>query len=255
MQHTTPNSPTNMCRLQKQVLTILAGIPENIYLSGESAVSRFYFNHRLSNKLTFQIASDDSLNESIDMLRNRLDKIVTISEEENTSSSYSAKISTEDSSINITLISSNEIKTGNPISSSLISIDNLLNLFTNIVIHLSKGSESTDIIDLIEIAENYQFNWQQEIARINELCPVDANQLANNISNAKLSDLTAINGLNKRYIPETLEKQLQIISNDILHGNENTLCPLGAELANAIIDHRALVEEDFTCLIKEHYRI
>lgn len=237
-------APSQVCRLQKSILDALSGLPGHFYLSDSSALCRFYLNHRITDELVFILDSGADFQGSIKIFTSRLANYFTLQQAFTSSSDALVIVSADNINIQIRFQKALATRISAPIISSMIHIDDLINIFIRLVINLSNEKSPETLLDIIKISCQYQYNWQMIINKINTMTPISIHQLIENISKISGNEIMNIDGQKQQNSSDELEVLTTKLINDIKSGNDNSLCPLGAELVNAIIDQQMLFADD-----------
>ena len=243
---TNPIIHSEACRLQKSVLNALSGLPGHFYLSDSSALCRFYLHHRMPDQLVFILDSDADFQLSFSAFTTRLANYFSIQQDIASTNEAIIIASADNTNIRIRFQQALLSRISAPIISSMIHIDDLFNIFVRLVIKLSGEKSPEALLDILKISAQYQYNWQTIISKINTITPISIDQLIENISNISGIEMINIGGQNQPNNADELERYIVILINNIKNGNDNSLCPLGAELANAIIDQQCLATENLT---------
>lgn len=222
----------NLYPLQNKILNILQQCKSPFYLTGGTALSRFYFNHRYSDDLDFFVngfSQDDYLNcikICINSIKDKDFIVDTVSDI--TSGSFRrifvSEKNTPSVKLKIEFINDIEIHYGSyKTVNEYDKIDSLINILTNKYTALYRYSIK-DCVDIYEICKNHSFNWADIINKSNEKeVGISVSDIANILSDCGKSRLEKIKWINSVDLYE-LQDCLKIISNDILFGQNNSLC-------------------------------
>ncbi|TAF74494.1 MAG: hypothetical protein EAZ53_08910 [Bacteroidetes bacterium] len=209
--------------LQDKVLKIIEHNGTDFYLTGGTAISRAYFNHRFSDDLDFFVNHNpDFLNEfkSIYSLFKDFDiKTSTLSE------SFARVFITEgDCVLKMDFVNDVKFRKGEVIPTPLFyRTDTVLNILSNKISALTRD-EPKDISDILVISSNTNFNWIEIIDDAkNKDMSVDELEIVKTLTNFDINRLKSIHWLYDIDIFK-MENQLNIIIQDILMGSQNSLC-------------------------------
>jgi hypothetical protein len=148
--------------LQDKVLKIVAGLPVNFYLTGGTALSRTYLNHRYSDDLDFFVNNALDFKIQVNTIVNALNQSGLLFDISVADDGY-ARIFVFDGQHALKLDFVNDVpfRYGSPsFSSTFIRTDNLSNILSNKVTALGRY-EAKDVVDIIFIAEKLSFNWEK----------------------------------------------------------------------------------------------
>ena len=161
---------TKLYPIQNEVLKNLSDLKLPFYLTGGTALSRGYFNHRYSDDLDFFVNDDKSflshVNLCIDQLKN---SGLNVDVEPSNSDTFSRMYINRNASglnkegLKIDFVNDIDVHYGSientPVYYRTDSIRNILsNKYTAIYRFSIK-----DVVDICEIARNYSFNWNDII--------------------------------------------------------------------------------------------
>ncbi|MBN2663709.1 MAG: nucleotidyl transferase AbiEii/AbiGii toxin family protein [Bacteroidales bacterium] len=218
----------------------MAKLNTPFYLTGGTALSKFYFNHRYSDDLDFFVNKNDDF---IPLIKKIFKKIEIFCKENNYRfdikkmriSDYFCQCFVEKDEVSLKIDFANDIETrfGNtiPIEKS-VNIENVRNILSNKISALFRY-EAKDIVDIWVISKNYKFNWETIFyeAKEKEL-GVDAITMAEIIQTFPKDKLQNINWINKPNFDEIM-KDLKTITKDFITGTDNSLCKTDIKIEEA----------------------
>lgn len=209
--------------LQNEVLRLPALHDSSFYLTGGTALGRYYLNHRYSDDLDFftnnQQDFQKNTEEIIASLRSKFDVEIN-----STSDSHiMLHIIKYEIQLKIDFVKDVPYRVESPLSSSLfIRTDHWKNILSNKISALSREA-AKDLADLIMISKTFDFRWPDVIQHasmkdmwVNEL------EVSRRIGEFPEKDLITVKWIRPPDIQE-LGKSLKIISKDILLGLDNSL--------------------------------
>lgn len=147
--------------LQDKVLNLLSSAKLKHYLTGETVLSRAFFNHRYSDDLDFFLNDDGQFEDESDRAISLLSAQFNVHVENKQIGYRRIFISTTNDGVNLKLDFVNDIAyhTGNFESGSLYyKIDNVLNILSNKISALGRKN-AKDIADIIWICHHISFSW------------------------------------------------------------------------------------------------
>lgn len=145
---------------QDEGLKIIADVKNDFYLTGGTALGRFYFQHRFSDDLDF------FLNHSSDFAL-QVDRIINAFKQQNVQFSFGIKsadfvrilLRKEDVNLKIDFVNDVAFHYGGYKKfPSFPRVDNWRNILSNKLTALERR-EPKDIADILFIARNYSFHW------------------------------------------------------------------------------------------------
>lgn len=208
--------------LQDKVMKIMGELENPFYLTGGTALSRYYLNHRYSEDLDFFVNRDDNFKDHADMFIDELTKYYSLSIDIKTRDFVRFNIKESDVLLKIELINDVKYHFGHFIN-KICRIDNVENILSNKISAISRNVPK-DFADILYIALNYHFNWievfdaaKKKDAWVNEI------EIANIIDSFNANKILDLNWI----VPEAEVKKhlgnFHIIAKDILKGIDNSL--------------------------------
>jgi len=144
--------------LQNKVLAVLDGLGTSLYLTGGTAVSRFYYNHRYSDDLDFFCHSEPDFHGIIEKIFRALESfgVEQRIRAENFSSLYIGGL------LKVDMVNDVASHIGDFLKHGLFSrVDNLENILANKLSALLGRSNPKDVADIWVIAVNSPVNWKK----------------------------------------------------------------------------------------------
>jgi predicted nucleotidyltransferase component of viral defense system len=208
----------SLYKLQDQVLEIVSGLENNFYLTGGTALHRFYYNLRYSDGLDFFSSNDLLFSENIT-------EILTACE--NSSIAYKRVVQAKDFQrivindfLQLDFVNDRVYREGKSNIIKGIRIDNIVNIFTNKVVAILDRDEEKDIFDLFAIFFNEEFSWKAMLNIANKKSPADRSFLIERIKSFTLEWLSNIKAIEKINITS---KEIDQICADINDESFNSL--------------------------------
>jgi predicted nucleotidyltransferase component of viral defense system len=211
--------------LQDKVLKALNDLDTGFYLTGGTALSRAYLKHRYSDDLDFFINSTDDFDIQVKRSVDALESVFQKKTEVTLTSDTFVRmfINDTDASLKLEFVNDVLFRQGEPIETELFKrTDTIRNILSNKISALSRR-EAKDLVDIIEIAKKYSFNWKEIIAeaKMKDMW-VDESEVMLIIKEFPLSRLEEIKWV-ESYNPEKFKQNLTIILNDLFTGRDNSL--------------------------------
>ena len=213
--------------LQDKFLIFLEEHYKNFfYLTGGTALSRFYYQHRYSEDLDFFTMTE------LKDFREKLSKILDAAQKNNmtleveTISDHFFRIYVQEreTSLKIDFVNEAVFHWGLFNSFPLFTcVDNETNILSNKISCISRY-EVKDIADIWALANHLSFSWRDMLDIANKKSPVDPLEVSKIIKTLPREELKLI----KWDLDVNIDKvysDLQIIAEDILLGRTNTLKP------------------------------
>jgi hypothetical protein len=211
--------------LQDKLLKLIGPLPVDFYLTGGTALSRVYLNHRYSDDLDFFVNLSGKFKEQVEIIVNNLPHLGLKFEILQADEGFARIFVYEDGcTLKLDFINDVLFRSEVPVSTTLYQFtDTIGNILSNKISALSRLS-AKDVVDVVYISQKYAFEWPVIISDAFEkdmwVNPVEAAKILDEFPLHKLND---INWIDK--MPENLwfESQLKVIIKDLLQGNSNSL--------------------------------
>ena len=211
--------------LQDNVLKIIHGCKTDFYLTGGTALSRHYLQHRFSDDLDFFLNASPHFHSQADdiiaALKNQWNESLSVNLQEDTF--VRLFLSEQDVQLKIDLINDVPFHFGEIISTELFSrTDSIRNILSNKISALARD-ESKDFADLLFITRAFPFNWEEVIHEakqkdswVNEL---DISKRLYEFNVERFDGLKWIEEIDLK----KCKVQLQRTAHDVLTGTDNSL--------------------------------
>ena len=211
--------------LQDKVLDIVSSIKNRFYLTGGTALSRAYLNHRYSDDLDFFVNNDDSYKEQVERILASIESSGLKFEEADMHESFSRIfVVKESSSLKIDFVNDVGHRVGVPEKTSFfVRTDSMRNILSNKLTALGR-LEAKDVVDILFISLNLSFNWKELFAEAKQkdswVNPIDTATILEQFPSEKLD--TIIWASNKPD-PEWFRQQLDKLIHNLIRGEDNSL--------------------------------
>jgi predicted nucleotidyltransferase component of viral defense system len=211
------------------------GLP--FYLTGGTALGRFYLNHRYSEDLDFFVNSNDDFSRHILVIKDELQKHFKTDIGKAIVTDEFARFFIEDSDTLLKLEFVNDVayRVGSPVKSDLGKIDTVINILSNKLTSIVGRDEPKDVFDLVTIAVNYSFKWLEIFKHAKEKAMINEIDLEQRMFSFPVSSLSNVDWLNKSLDTQKFGQQLRIIADDFILGNDNSLGKNKTQIENAKI--------------------
>jgi len=209
---------------QDDVLKAIEEENLDFYLTGGTALSRCYLDHRYSDDIDLFVNHNPEF-------KNQAQKAISLWGKKNwscevtTTTDSFVRIMLERSNISLKVDFVNDVAFhyGEFQGASFFSkIDNWRNILSNKICAISR-LEAKDIADILFISRKYQFNWEDILFEAKEKdLWVEPLSVSRFIEEFPVQELNAIKWINPIDLNK-LKRELKILHNDIFYGKENTL--------------------------------
>jgi len=200
------------------------GLP--FYLTGGTALGRFYLNHRCSEDLDFFVNRDPFFPRYIEEIKNAIERHFRVNLQQALfTDDFSRIFITEDDlSLKIEFVNDVSYRSGNTVSYYFGLLDTPLNILSNKLNAIISRDEPKDIFDIVYIAVNYSFNWQVVFAEAKQKAVINEIDVEERLWNFPLSLLENIDWNIESVDLDYFNRVLRKIADDFLLGNDNSVC-------------------------------
>jgi hypothetical protein len=209
--------------LQDKVLKIVTELPVEFYLTGGTALSRAYLNHRYSDDLDFFVNNADNFKAQASMVIKAL-KEAGISFETAVADEGYARIFVfqGEHALKLDFVNDVSFRSGTPEHTKLFErTDNLYNILSNKITALGRYSPK-DVVDMVYICEILSFNWESILNDAAEkdlwVNPINAAEILEHFPIEKLQEIA---WLGKAPSNEWFTSRIKQIITGILDGSDN----------------------------------
>ncbi len=204
--------------LQDEILQIVSKLDNAFYLTGGTALHRFYYNDRYSDDLDFFVTNGDNFNEDIHEIIDILQEY-NYDVEENVKSRDFYRL-TVNTLLQLDFVNDRvfRYKKSNIIKN--IRVDNKINILTNKINTIINRDEEKDIFDLFCFAYKESFNWGEALEIANKKAVVEKDILIYRLKSFPLKWLDRIKKIN---IITITKNDINILCEDILNDSDNSL--------------------------------
>lgn len=204
--------------LQDKVLEIAAKLENDFYLTGGTALHRFYYFARYSDDLDFFVSNGQNFHEDVNEF---IDAIL------NSGFSLAVDVKTRDfvritvnDQLQIDFVNDRVYRYKKSVIIDGIRVDNKINILTNKINAIINRDEEKDMFDLFCLAYHESFNWKEILDIANRKAVIEKAILLYRIKKFPLGWLDKIKIIKQI---EITQEKIEILYQDILNDNENSL--------------------------------
>jgi predicted nucleotidyltransferase component of viral defense system len=199
------------------------GLP--FYLTGGTALGRFYLNHRYSEDLDFFVNADPDFSKHILFIKNELQNQFNtdISKAIVTDEFVRFFINDNDTFLKLEFINDVAYRVGNPLKNNLGNIDTVTNILSNKLTAIVGREEPKDVFDIVTIATSFSFNWQEIFNHAKEKAMINEIDVEQRLFTFPVSSLSNADWLIKPIDIGIFEQQIRKIADDFMLGDDNSL--------------------------------
>lgn len=212
-------------RLQDKFLDWWHSLNLPFYLTGGTALGRFYLNHRFSEYLDFFVNADANYQQYIAALKSEIASRFSLSLQQSLFTEDFTRffITDEDVFLKIELVNDVPYYPGKPAGYPFGIIDTPLNILSNKLIAIVGRDEPKDIFDIIQLSLNYEFNWMNIFEHTKQKAVINELDIEQRLASFPVGWLENVNWLFRPIEPDTTRKNLNQIAGDFLWGRQNSL--------------------------------
>jgi len=205
-------------KLQDEVLSIIVELKSDFYLTGGTALHRFYYDARYSDDLDFFVTNSENMNESFDEIVQDL-------------KSLGYKVLLDVKARDFCRVTINKIlqldfvndrvyryKKSNIING--IKIDNKINILTNKINTIINRDEEKDVFDLFCLTYYEEFNWGDIFKIANKKAVIEKDVFIYRLKQFPISWLQRIKKIKEI---EITSNDIDILCDDVLNEADNSL--------------------------------
>ena len=150
-------------KLQDKAFNLLSGHYGNLYLTGGTALGRFYFDHRYSDDIDLFTHSDSSFQDTVKNIRQIIDLNFKAGKGKPVLYDDFIRVWLEedDCQLKIEFVNDVPYHWGDLFHINNIPIDNPGNILSNKLTCVAGRDEPKDVSDIITISLSYSFNWAE----------------------------------------------------------------------------------------------
>lgn len=211
--------------LQDKFLSWWVTLDLPFYLTGGTALGRFYLNHRFSEDLDFFMNASQNYQQHIAVLKRKISSHFDVNIQQSLfSEDFTRLFLTEnDIFLKIELVNDITYHTGQPIDYAFGLIDNPLNILSNKLTALIGRDEPKDIFDIIHLSLNYSFNWPDIFEHAKQKAIINELDVEERLISFPVVWLENVNWLIRPLDRKATQLMLEQIADDFLLGKTNSL--------------------------------
>jgi len=210
--------------LQDKILALIAKLPVAFYLTGGTALSRAYLNHRYSDDLDFFANALPEFKIQVNIILDSFSR-EKINFERGTFSGNFVRVIVQGSDIPVKIDFVNDVAYHyGPIQATNVyyRTDNPLNILANKLSALPRN-EARDLADLLYLCRGYKFEWEEMISIAQKKDAwVDPIKISQIVANFHISEMRSLKWI-KKPAYDRIKSDLKRIAEDLLKGGENSV--------------------------------
>lgn len=210
--------------LQDKIIRILTGNLGNFYLTGGTALGRFYLNHRFSDDLDFFVHHDSHFLEETGRIFQYLKKHVILDETATLQSDEFVRLWIDEGlRMKIEFVNDTPGRWNETMLFNNFPVDNPANILANKIGAMLNREEAKDVFDIVCIAENFSFNWRNVFQQAMEKQLMNEPDVLKRLLSFPVEWLDSVQWLKSPVSAADFTKKLEFISDDFLMARDNSL--------------------------------
>lgn len=224
-------------RLQDKLLPALKPLLSSFYLTGGTALGRFYLKHRFSEDLDFFTNQNKAFHALIKTIETSLiNKFAVLKNLSMVSDDFVRYYVEEDETIlKVEFVNDIAYRCGIPNAYKYGLIDTPLNILTNKLTALVGRDEPKYVFDIFTLAEHYQFNWLEVFNEAKNKALINEIDVEQRIQSFPVQHFQLADWIITSFDYEKAANSLQTIANDFFLGLDNSLGKNMLPIKNAIV--------------------
>lgn len=219
------NDYLNLYKLQDKVFHALSGHYGALYLTGGTALGRFYLNHRYSDDIDLFTNADVSFKDSVIKIRTILDSRFNALTDKLIIYDDFIRVWVEENNCELKIEFVNDVAAhwGKILPINNIPVDNPGNILSNKLTAVVGREEPKDVFDIIHLSLNYSFNWAEVFEQSVRKAIVAEQNVAERLSTFPVELLENKLWLKTPVNMNDLKEKLEVIADDFLFARDNSL--------------------------------
>ena len=211
--------------LQDKFLSWFHTMEYPFYLTGGTALGRFYLNHRFSEDLDFFVNNDPHYAAYVGEIKNRITSQFSVNIEQSLfADDYTRLFITEgDHALKVELINDVPYYAGKPQKYTYGTVDNLFNILANKLTSIVGRDEPKDLFDIIHLAGTYAFSWPEVFYHAKQKVVINELDVEQRLLSFPVEWFQNVNWLLAPPDLESLRNTVKQIADDFLLGRANSL--------------------------------
>jgi len=233
------SSATNfqkLYKIQDRIILSLKGKLEGFYLTGGTALGRYYLDHRYSEDLDFFVNADAEFSNKLNRIFRKLKEAFPIDEELSLlTDSYARLYIAGEDRLKIDFVNDVPEHWSALQNADGLMIDNPANILANKLCAILNRDEPKDFFDIVSISSEYSFTWRDVYYQAASKQLINETDIAIRLSSFPVNLLSNQIWLKSDVDRGDFATKLQSISNDLLFGRENSLGMAKHKLEEALL--------------------
>ena len=211
--------------IQDKILLALKPVISSFYLTGGTALGRYYLYHRYSEDLDFFVNNSSTFHSSVKIIEKVLPgKFPVLMNQSIVYDDYVRYyVEYEGSVLKIEFVNDIPYRCGTPVIYDYGLIDTPLNILANKLTAVVGRDEPKDVFDIYTLARNYSFNWVSVFTEAKNKAVINEIDVEQRIGSFPVALFKEADWHILPLDISTLGSSIRTIANDFLLGSDNSL--------------------------------
>ena len=207
-----------------------------LYLTGGTALGRFYLNHRFSDDLDFFISNNPDYKKYIEIIAKKLEQQFDLDKAQTVFYDDYSRFFLYDNDVFLKLEFVNDVSyhSGKLNNVFFGKIDTPVNILSNKLTAIINRDEPKDIFDIIHISLNYNFSWREVFLDAKNKAILNEIDVEQRINTFPIEWLKNVKWLREKPNLNFYKECLRKIADDFLTGKDNSICKTNINIVDAI---------------------
>jgi len=212
-------------QIQNKVFKSLKPVLAGFYLTGGTALGRYYLNHRFSEDIDFFINADPGYKDKLFIIGNKLNDDFSLLREQTVVYDDFARyfVEYEGSLLKVEFVNDVLYRCGQPLDFKYGLIDTPLNILSNKLTALVSRDEPKDIFDIYTLARRYSFNWMRVFEEAKKKAIINEIDVEQRIKSFPVDMLHNADWFIDPFNKDIFNEGISNIANDFLLARDNSL--------------------------------
>lgn len=211
--------------LQDKFLQWWSGMEYPFYLTGGTALGRFYLNHRYSEDLDFFINKNSEYQRYIKELVKKINGSFETDTDISLFTEDFTRIFIKDGEIKLKIEFVNDIEyyAGKVAVYRYGFIDTPVNILSNKLTAITNREEPKDVYDILKIAENFSFRWPEIFYHSKQKALINELDVAERLTTFPVEWIEEVSWLDLKPDRQVTSRKIRQIADDFLFGRDNSV--------------------------------
>jgi predicted nucleotidyltransferase component of viral defense system len=223
-------------RLQDAFLAWMAEQQFAFYLTGGTALSRFYLGHRFSDDLDFFVNADTDFRSKLQKIIGKLPETFAVSSDQVliTDDFCRLFLRSNDCLLKIEWVNDVAARWGSIENTPFGKIDSIANILANKITAIVGRDEPKDVFDIVAIAKIAHFSWEEVVFQAKQKAALNELEVHAKLHAFPDSLLQNAPWLRNAFHATDFQKQLQQLCTDLLLMRTNSLAIQGKAIEDIL---------------------